>query len=116
MATNSKGHIFVYTRTGAPNATVGDVADVLQSRGSKLFEFDQSGKYIREIGVRISTASTSRRPPVWIAQDNVWLVDQGSSNVIKFDAEGRLQLVLSRKPEAISVRPPGAGAGAGTTA
>jgi hypothetical protein len=44
------------------------------------------------------------------------VVDQGSSNVIKFDPEGRILLVLSRKPEVIAVRPaagrggPGGGA------
>src|SRR5262245_65199639 len=49
VATNSKGHIFVYTRTGAPNATVGTSRTFFKA-GSKLFEFDQAGKYIREIG------------------------------------------------------------------
>src|SRR6201988_5389752 len=34
VATNSKGHIFVYTR----------------SQETRLFEFDQTGKYVREIG------------------------------------------------------------------
>ena len=46
-------------------------------------------------------------------QDNIWIVDQGSSNVIKFDPDGKIQLVLSRKPEAISVRPAGGRGGAG---
>ena len=49
VATNSKGHIFVYTRTGAAHATLGTLADVLQG-GSRLFEFDQTGKFVREIG------------------------------------------------------------------
>ncbi len=103
VATNSKGHIFVYTRTGAPNATVGTSRTFYKS-GSKLFEFDQTGKYIREIGKDLYGLNFAQAARV-DAQDNVWLVDQGSSNVMKFDAEGRLQLVLSRKPEAISVRP-----------
>ncbi len=100
VATNSKGHIFVYTRTGAPNATVGTSRTFYKS-GSKLLEFDQTGKYIREIGqglYGLNFAQAARVDP----QDNVWLVDQGSSNVIKFDPDGRLQLVLSRKPEAIA--------------
>jgi hypothetical protein len=46
-------------------------------------------------------------------QDNIWVVDQGSSNVIKFDPEGRILLVLSRKPEAIAVRPAAGRGGAG---
>jgi DNA-binding beta-propeller fold protein YncE len=41
-------------------------------------------------------------------QDNVWIVDAGSNQVVKFDADGRYQLVLGRKPENITLRP-GAG-------
>jgi streptogramin lyase len=111
VATNSKGHIFVYTRTGAANATVGS-SRTFYKAGSRLFEFDQSGKFLREIGqglYGLNFAQATRVDP----QDNVWLVDQGSSNVMKFDADGRLQLVLSRKPEAVSVRPAAPGAGRG---
>src|SRR5512140_1766129 len=49
VATNSKGHIFVYTRTGAAHATVGSSRTFYKS-GSRLFEFDQTGKFVREIG------------------------------------------------------------------
>ncbi|HEY7290845.1 MAG TPA: peptidyl-alpha-hydroxyglycine alpha-amidating lyase family protein [Vicinamibacterales bacterium] len=103
VATNSKGHLFVYTRTGASNATVGSSRTFYKS-GSKLLEFDQTGKFVREIGqglYGLNFAQSARVDP----QDNIWIVDEGSSNVMKFDAEGRLLLVLSRKPEAISVRP-----------
>jgi hypothetical protein len=105
VATNSKGHIFVYTRTGAAGATVGS-SRTFYKAGSRLFEFDQAGKFVREIGqglYGLNFAQAARVDP----QDNIWVVDQGSSNVIKFDADGHMLLVLSRKPEAISVRPPG---------
>jgi hypothetical protein len=108
VATNSKGHIFVYTRTGAANATVGTSRTFYKS-GSRLLEFDQTGKFVREIGVGVygfNSAQAVRVDP----QDNIWVVDQGSTQVIKFDPDGRIQLVLSRKPEAIAVR---AGAGRG---
>ena len=49
VATNSKGHIFVYTRTGPANATVG-TSRTFYKAGSRLFEFDQTGKFVREIG------------------------------------------------------------------
>src|SRR6266851_5479276 len=116
VATNSKGHIFVYSRTGAAHATVG-TSRTFYKTGSRLFEFDQTGKFVREIGQGVygfNFAQAVRIDP----QDNIWVVDQGSSQVIKFDPEGRIQLVLSRKPEAIPVRPApaaGRGAGAGTT-
>src|SRR3954471_25078825 len=49
VATNSKGHIFVYTRTGAAHAAVGS-SRTFYKGGSRLFEFDQTGKFVREIG------------------------------------------------------------------
>jgi len=112
VATNSKGHIFVYTRTGAAHATLG-TSRTFYKAGSRLFEFDQTGKFVREIGVGVygfNSAQAVRIDP----QDNIWVVDQGSTQVIKFDPDGRIALVLSRKPEAIAVRAgaPGAGRGA----
>ena len=38
-------------------------------------------------------------------QDNVWTIDAGASQVVKFDPQGRILLVLGRKPETITVRP-----------
>jgi hypothetical protein len=46
VATNSKGHIFVYTRTGAAHAAVGS-SRTFYKAGSRLFEFDQTGKFVR---------------------------------------------------------------------
>ena len=103
VATNSKGHIFVYTRTGASHASVGTSRTFYKS-GSRLFEFDQTGKFVREIGQGVYGFNFAQAVKI-DPQDNIWVVDQGSSNVIKFDPEGRILLVLSRKPEAIAVRP-----------
>src|ERR1700682_1629837 len=50
VATNSKGHIFVYARSGPANATVG-TSRTFYKAGSRLFEFDQTGKFVKEIGV-----------------------------------------------------------------
>jgi hypothetical protein len=103
VATNSKGHIFVYTRTGATGATVGS-SRTFYKAGSRLFEFDQTGKFVRELGVGVYGFNFAQAVKI-DPQDNIWVVDQGSSNVIKFDPDGRIMLVLSRKPEAIAVRP-----------
>src|SRR5580692_9600859 len=48
VATNSKGHIFVYTRAGAAHATLG-TSRTFYKAGSRLLEFDQTGKFLREI-------------------------------------------------------------------
>src|SRR5438128_4930823 len=108
---NSKGQIFVYTRTGHPYATVGDNRTFLRG-GSRLLIFDKSGKYEREWGQDVygfNAAIGLRIDP----QDNVWTIDEAASQVVKFDPDGRVALVLGRKPEAINVRPgvPGGGRG-----
>ena len=103
VATNSKGHVFVYTRTGHAVATLGDERTFYHG-GSRLFQFDQNGKFVKEIGqglYAINFAQQVRVDP----QDNIWIVDAGSNMVVKFDADGRVQLVLGRKPENIGVRP-----------
>jgi hypothetical protein len=114
---NSQGRIFVYTRTGHPYATLGDNRTFYRG-GSRLFEFDASGKYIRELGQDVygfNTAFGLRVDP----QDNVWTIDQSANQVVKFDPQGRVTLVLGRKPEVINVRPAaprGGGAGGGPPA
>jgi 6-bladed beta-propeller len=82
VATNSKGHVFVYTR----------------SQLTRLFEFDQKGNFVREIGEGLygfAFAHAVRVDP----QDNIWCVDEGSNMVIKYNPEGRVVMVLGRRPE-----------------
>ena len=101
VATNSKGNIFVYTRTGATNATVGG-SRVFTHGGARLFEFAPNGNFVREIGQGLYGfvfAHNVRIDP----QDNIWVVDEGASMVIKFDPQGRVLMTMGRKPEALTV-------------
>jgi hypothetical protein len=103
VGANSKGHIFVYTRTGHPYATLGDNRTFSRG-GSKLFQFDGTGTFMRELGQDVygfNAAIGLRVDP----QDNVWTIDEGANQVVKFDTDGRVALVLGRKPETIAVRP-----------
>jgi DNA-binding beta-propeller fold protein YncE len=106
VATNSRGHIFVYARTGHAVATLGDERTFYHG-GSRLFQFDQAGKFVKEIGQGVYAVNFAQQVRV-DPQDNVWIVDSGSNQIVKFDADGRFQLVLGRKPENITLRP-GAG-------
>jgi outer membrane protein assembly factor BamB len=84
VATNSKGHVFVYTRSG----------------DTRLFEFDQNGNFVREIGQGLygfQFAHAVRVDP----EDNIWAVDEGTNMVIKFNPRGRVVMVLGRRPEAV---------------
>src|SRR6266481_7269534 len=103
VATNSRGHIFVYARTGHGVATLGDERTFYHN-GSRLFQFDQTGKFVKEIGQGVYAVNFAQQVRV-DPQDNIWIVDAGSSQVVKFDADGKYQLVLGRKPENINVRP-----------
>src|SRR2546427_785938 len=47
VATNSRGDVFVYTRTGHPTISIGS-ARPFAHNGSRLFQFDRNGKF--EIG------------------------------------------------------------------
>jgi hypothetical protein len=82
VATNSKGNIFVYTR----------------SQRTRLFEFDSKGNYIREIGEGLYGFVFAHAVRV-DSQDNVWAVDEGSNMVIKFNPEGRVAMTMGRRPE-----------------
>jgi len=97
VATNSRGDVFVYTRTGHPTMTFG-TARPFAHGGSRLFQFDKTGKFVREIGqdsYGFLVAQQVRVDP----QDNVWIVDRLSSMVIKFDPNGQIQMLLGRKSE-----------------
>ena len=113
VATNSRGHVFIYMRTGDPTATLGG-ARAFAHNGAALMEFDAAGKFVREIGKGAYGFLSAQQVRV-DAQDNVWAVDAYSGMVIKFDPTGsRILLLLGRKPEDISVpegppRPPRAG-------
>src|ERR1700704_6997949 len=81
IATNSKGHVFVYTRSG----------------DTRLFEFDQNGTYVREIGAGLYgfTFPNAGRAD---KDDNIWTVDEGSNMVIKFNPAGRGVMAIGRRP------------------
>jgi len=101
VATNSHGNIFVYTRTGHPTISIG-TARPFAHGGSRLFEFDPSGKFVREIGkdsYGFMFAAQVRVDP----NDNIWVVDQMTNMVIKFDPQGRLLMLLGRKAENVNV-------------
>jgi len=85
IATNSKGHVFVYHRSG----------------DTRLFEFDQNGTFVREIGQGLYGLEFAHAVRV-DAQDNIWVVDEGTNMVIKFNPEGRVLMVLGRRPEMVA--------------
>lgn len=113
VATNSRGDIFVYTRTGHPTISIG-TARPFAHGGSRLFQFDRAGKFVREIGkdsYGFMFAAQVRVDP----SDNLWVVDEMTNMIIKFDPSDHVVMLLGRKAENVNVpvRPARAGDGAG---
>ncbi|MCU1237055.1 MAG: repeat containing protein [Candidatus Solibacter sp.] len=102
VATDSKGNIFVYTRTAGGFASLG-ASRTFTHGGSRLFEFDKNGKFVREIGQGVYGFLFAQAVKV-DPKDNIWVVDRGSNMVIEFNPEGRVVMTLSRKPEAVGGR------------
>jgi len=100
VATDSKGNLFVYTRTGGEDVTMGG-SRFFSHGGSRLFVFDSTGKYLREFGTGIYGFLFAQSVRI-DHQDNIWVVDRGSDTAIKFDPAGHFLQVLSRKPESIN--------------
>src|SRR6202166_4956799 len=84
VATNSKGHIFVYHR----------------SANTRLFEFDQGGNFLKEIGSGFYGFEFAHSVRV-DKDDNIWTVDEGTNMVTKFSPEGKVLMVLGRRPAAV---------------
>lgn len=93
VSLNSKGHLFVYSRTGSVGIARGGAAAV-------LFEFDQNLKFVKIWGPGNYAAAFAHSVRV-DRYNNVWMVDEGSGMIVKFDPEGNVKMVLGRKPEAI---------------
>jgi hypothetical protein len=84
VATNSKGHTFVYHRSAT----------------TRLFEFDQNGNFLKEIGKGYYGFEFAHSVRV-DAEDNIWTVDEGTNVVTKFSPEGKVLMVLGRRPPAV---------------
>jgi DNA-binding beta-propeller fold protein YncE len=93
VALNSKGHIFVFTRS---NSALGPA---YAATASQLLEFGPDGKFIREIGKGLYAWSFAHAVRV-DKDDNIWCIDKGSDMVVKFNPEGHVVMVFGRKKEA----------------
>src|SRR5947209_2657930 len=84
VATNSKGHIFVFHR----------------SANTRLFEFDRGGEFLKEIGSGFYGFEFAHSVRV-DKDDNIWTVDEGTNMVTKFSPDGKVLMVLGRRPPAV---------------
>ncbi len=92
VAVNSHGHVFAFSRGSTTGPAYGAAA-------AQLLEFDENGNYLREIGHNLYAWSFAHAVKV-DAQDNIWVTDKGSDQVVKFDPDGHVVMIYGRKQEA----------------
>ena len=93
VAVNSKGHVFVFTRS---NSATGPAYG---ASAAQLLEFGPDGTFIREIGKGLYAWSEAHSVRI-DKDDNIWAIDKGSDMVIKFNQAGRVVWVFGRRAEA----------------
>jgi streptogramin lyase len=93
VAQNSKGHIFVYSRSQNQGVARG-------GKAAMLWEFDDKYKFVKEWGPNNYAESFAHVVRV-DKSDNVWQVDEGSGMIVKYNPEGQHIFWLGRTPEAI---------------
>ena len=92
VAVNSKGHIYVYSRGGSSQGPA------FGNTASQILEFDRNGVFLREIGKNLYAWAYAHTVRV-DKDDNIWATDKGSDMVVKFNPEGRVEMVFGRKTE-----------------
>ena len=99
VAVNSKGHVFVFTRS---NSATGSA---FAPAAAQLLEFDAHGNMSadRQRQLRLVVAHTVRIDK----NDNIWAVDKGSDMIVKFKPAGRIQWVSAAAGMADSTPAPG---------
>jgi len=92
VAVNSKGHMFVFTRSNSATGSAYAPA------AAQLLEFDANGEFVREVGKGLyawSFAHSVRTDK----DDNIWAIDKGSDMIVKFNPAGRVMWVFGRRKE-----------------
>src|SRR6187455_3246956 len=92
VAVDSKGHLFVFTRSNSASGPAYAPA------AAQLLEFGAKGEFIREIGKGLYGWSFAHSIRI-DKDDNIWAVDKGSDMVIKFNPAGRVMMVFGRRRE-----------------
>ena len=93
VAVNSKGNVFVYSRSGS------SLGPAYGNAASQLLEFTPDGKFIREVGKNLYAWSFAHTVRI-DKDDNIWATDKGSDMIIKFnDKDGKVAMVFGRKSE-----------------
>jgi len=93
VAVDSRGHIFVYSRSGS------STGPAYGNAASQLLEFSPDGHFIREIGKNLYAWSFAHTVRI-DKDDNIWATDKGSDMLVKFSKDdAQVMMVFGRKSE-----------------
>ena len=92
VAVNSRGHVFVFTRSNSAHGPAYAPA------AAQLLEFGPNGAFVREIGKDLYAWSDAHTVRV-DKNDNIWAIDKGSDMIVKFNPQGRVTEVYGRRKE-----------------
>ena len=93
VAVDSKGDVYVFTRSNSANGPAYGAA------AAQLLEFGPKGEFMREIGKGLYGWSEAHSVRI-DKDDNIWAIDKGSDMIIKFNQQGRVVWVFGRRKEA----------------
>src|SRR5262245_8912478 len=86
IATDSKGNIYIYHRANE----------------TRLFQYSPQGEFMREIG-RGNYGSSFAHSVRVDAQDNIWIVDEGTNMLVKFSPAGKVLMTLGRRDDPVEM-------------
>ena len=92
VAVNSKGHIFVFTRSNSAHGPA------YRPTAAQLMEFDANGEFVREVGKDLYAWAFAHSVRI-DKDDNIWAIDKGSDMIVKFNPGGRVVWVFGRRQE-----------------
>jgi sugar lactone lactonase YvrE len=89
---NSKGHVFVFTRSNSAGGPA------YAPTAAQLLEFTANGEYVGEVGKGLYAWAFAHSVRI-DKDDNIWAIDKGSDMIVKFNPAGRVVWVFGRRKE-----------------
>jgi streptogramin lyase len=92
VAVNSKGHVFVFTRSNSAGGPA------YAPSAAQLFEFGPKGEFLGEVGKGLYAWAFAHSVRI-DKDDDIWAIDKGSDMIVRFTPAGRVRMVFGRRKE-----------------
>src|ERR1700728_1401765 len=99
VAVNSKGHVFVFTRSNSANGPAYGPA------AAQLLEFTAEGNFVREIGKGLYAWAFAHSVRI-DKDDNIGPIHKGSDMIVNSNPPARVQWVFGRRKESADAAKP----------